>query len=220
MPKLGINNKIKKAAPKAGFELSDRQMKYLKTTGEVALAIAILGGAMALSALAPNIFIALDKIFGKKQFGTRKNTLEKREKQLAKRFYYMRRQGYVKIEQHGALLLVSPTKKGVRRLFKVKFKNLQIKRPRKWKKTWWLILADIPQEFRVAADYFQKKLKQMSFYPLQRTSWIHPFDPREEVEAVAAHYKVSPFITIMEIKRVEQSDSDLLEDFFKNKELI
>jgi hypothetical protein len=220
MPGVQIKSEIEKTAPKPGFELSEQQMKLLKTVGEVALAATILGGVVALSAIAPNIFSALDKIFGKKQHGSRKNTLEKREEQLAKQFYYMRRQGYIQIEKRGELLVVTPTKRGRQRLAKLKFQTLYVKKPRKWKKTWWLVTADIPKELRVAANYFQKKLKQMDFYPFQRTVWVHPFDPREEIESVAAHYRVSPFVTVMEIKQFERSDNDVLENFFGKKGLI
>ncbi len=218
---MNIKKTIKNAAPIAEFELSGQQMKYLRTAGEVALGITLLAGTITLAALAPNIFSALDKIFGKKQYVSRKNTLKRREEQLAKSFYYLRRQGYIKLKQTGNLLFVSPTKKGLKRMQKIHFNTLQIPKPKKWKKTWWIVLADIPtKQFRIAANMFQKKLKQMKFYPLQRTVWIHPFDPRDEVEAVAMHYRLNPFVTTMEVSHIDQSDRETLENFFQKNEII
>lgn len=216
-----IKKEINSAAPRPGFELTEEQMERLRRVGEVALGITIVAGVAAVSVVAPNIFTALDKIFGKKEYGTRKDTLAKRREQLTKSFYYMRRQGYIKIEKRGELLIVQPTEKGQRRLAKLQFENLLVRRPRLWKGTWWLVLADIPSKpFRIAADMFQKKLKQMDFYPLQRTAWVHPFDPREEVESVAAHYRINPFVTTMEVKRLDESDEEALRDFFQKKRLI
>ncbi|OGE76777.1 MAG: hypothetical protein A3C85_03465 [Candidatus Doudnabacteria bacterium RIFCSPHIGHO2_02_FULL_48_21] len=217
---LDIRNEIKNSSPKAGFELSEDQKAHLRTAGEVALAVAMTAGVVALSAIAPNAFVALDKIFGKKQYGSRKNTVVKRQNQLTKSFYYMRRQGYINIEKRGGLLMVYPTKKGQERLREINFKNLSVKKPKHWNGNWWMVVADIPKQFRIAANTFQKKLKQMEFYPLQRTVWIHPFDPREEIESVATHYHINPFVTLMEIKQLDHSDYELLEDFFRKKGLI
>lgn len=220
-PKINLKKEITSAAPEAGFEFSEQQLKHLRTVGEIALAITLLAGIVAISTVAPNLFLALDKIFGKKQYGSRKHTLERREEQLTKSFYYMRRQHYITLEKRGNFVFASPTKKGLQRMQKIQFDTLQITRPKKWKEAWWIVLADIPtKQFRIAADMFQKKLKQMSFYPLQRTVWVHPFDPRPEVEAVAAHYRVSPFVTTMEVKHVDQSDEEILRVFFQNKRLI
>lgn len=216
-----IRHEIKNAAPKAGFELSEEQKDRLKTVAAAALVVIAAAGVVALSAVAPNIFVALDKIFGKKQYGSRKDTLTRRQEQLAKSFYYMRRQGYISIEKKGGYLMVHPTEKALKRLAVLRFDNLLIPKPKTWNGTWWVVLADIPSKlYRGAANMFQKKLRQMHFYPLQRTVWIHPFDPRNEVEDVAAHYRISAFVTIMEVKRLDDSDRELLEKFFQKKELI
>ncbi|MDP3994003.1 MAG: hypothetical protein U1C57_00190 [Candidatus Doudnabacteria bacterium] len=216
-----LKKEISGAAPRPGFELTEAQMERLRRVGEVALGVSVIAGTAAVSVVAPNIFSALDKIFGKKQYGTRRNTLARREEQVIKSFYYMRRQGYIKIKKRGDLLIVHPMELGQRRLVKLKFENLSVRRPRSWQGLWWLVLADIPsKQFRAAADMFQKKLKQMDFYPLQRTAWVYPFDPRTEVEAVAAHYRISPFVTTMEVKRLDKSDEEVLRDFFREKGLI
>ena len=216
-----LKKEISGAMPRTGFELTEEQMERLRRVGEVALGVTIIAGIAAVSIVAPNIFVALDKIFGKKQYGTRKNTLARREEQLTKSFYYMRRQGYIKIKKRGDLLIAHPTEKGRRRLAKLQFKNLSVRRPRSWQGLWWLVLADIPsKQFRAAADMFQKKLKRMDFYPLQRTAWVYPFDPRTEVEAVAAHYRINPFVTIMGVKRLDKSDEEVLRDFFRERGLI
>jgi len=218
---FNLKKEISGASPRPGFELTEEQMERLRRVGEVALGVTIIAGITAVSMVAPNIFTALDKIFGKKQYGTRKNTLARREEQILKSFYYMRRQGYIKIEKKGELLIVHPTEQGQRRLAKLQFENLSVKRPRSWQGLWWLVLADIPsKQFRAAADMFQKKLKQMDFYPLQRTAWVYPFDPRTEVEAVAAHYRINPFVTTMEVKRLDKSDEEILRDFFRKRGLI
>lgn len=210
-----IGKIIEESAPRPGFEFSENQIAYLRTVSHITLAVTMFAGFVALTTVAPNIFVALDKIFGKKQYGTKRDTLERRKQQLKRSFYYLRDQGYIDIQKRGDLIYISPTSKGQRHMNKIAFKNLRVKTPKKWEKTWWIVLADIPsKQFRHRAYYFQKKLKAIGLYPLQRTAWIHPFDLREEVEAVAVHYKLNPFITVMGVNRLDPSDEKDLRKYF------
>jgi hypothetical protein len=212
---LDLSKTIETSAPAVGFEFSENQIARMRTVGEVTLALSILAGTITLTVLAPNIFLALDKLFGKKQHGSKKVTLEKRKQQLKRSFYYLRDQDYIEIKKENGFISVSPTKKGKRRMNKIAFRNLKINKPKKWSGSWWVVLADIPsKKFRHQAYYFQKKLKAMGLYPLQRTVWVHPFDPREEVESSAAHFRINPFITIMEVKRLDPNDEENLKNHF------
>jgi DNA-binding transcriptional regulator PaaX len=96
------------------------------------------------------------------------------------------------------------------------FDHLSITRPKVWNRHWWVVLADIPsKDFRVQADMFRKKLKNMEFYPLQRTVWIHPFDPRDEIDFVSVHYGIERFVTVLEATTLHADDRERLEKYFK-----
>lgn len=75
-------------------------------------------------------------------------------------------------------------------------------------------MADIPKEYKNAADNFRRKLRQMKFYPLQRTVWLYPFDPRVEVDFVSTFLRVERFVTTMKVTKLEQSDAKILTDYF------
>jgi hypothetical protein len=55
----------------------------------------------------------------------------------------------------------------------------------------------------------------MGFYPLQRTLWLYPFDPREEIRFVVEHFGISQFVTVLEISRMDKEDESRMKDFFK-----
>ncbi|MBI4049474.1 MAG: hypothetical protein HY395_01495 [Candidatus Doudnabacteria bacterium] len=83
------------------------------------------------------------------------------------------------------------------------------------------MLADIPSKpYRKHADFFREKLKSLGFYPLQRTVWIHPFDPRDQVEFVAAFYSLEKFVTTMEVSRLEAEDEKVIFNHFKDQGIL
>jgi len=43
-----------------------------------------------------------------------------------------------------------------------------------WDKKWRLVVFDIPEKNRLARDALRKKLKELGFAPLQRSTWISP----------------------------------------------
>ena len=175
-----------------------------------------------MSAVAPNIFMAAEKIFGKKKWVRTREDREELERRIEKQIYYLKKQKYIKLIPQGKDYRVELTAKGRRMLSKFKFDSLLVDRHgKKWNGHWWLVIADIPsKKFRYAANMFHNKLKQMYFYPLQRTAWVYPFDPREEVDYVATFYKIERFITTMEVASIDASDKRVLIKHFKKEQII
>jgi hypothetical protein len=200
--------------------LSKSQIETLKNVSDVALAIIAVAGITTVALMAPNLVGAIGKMFVS---GGRKQTLTLKEKQAktVRAFYYLKANGYIKMNRKGDDCEVVLTEEGRRKLDRVGFANLKIERAQTWNGRWWQIAADIPtQPHRSAADSFRAKLKAMGFCPLQRTLWFYPFDPREEVERVARHYGIGQYVTAMEIYRMDVEDEKVLKQFFKEKGIL
>ncbi len=67
---------------------------------------------------------------------------------------------------------------------------------------------------------FRKKLRDLHFYPLQRTLWVHPYNPERELEYISNQYHIGRFITLMEVKRVDKQDEQTLKQYFKEKHIL
>ncbi len=211
---------IRKSIPASKpSRLTDEQIEKLKTAGALALAIIGVAGMITLSAVAPNIFTALDKIFGEK-IKNRQNR-RNQEERLIRTFYYLKRHKYILMKPTGTDFKVFLTRLGRKRLRKIKFDTLTVPVPKKWDRKWWQIAADIPtKKHKRAADALRLKLRTMKFYPLQRTLWFYPYDPREEVEYLVDHFNIALFVTVMEVSRLDFDDSDRMESFFKKEGII
>jgi hypothetical protein len=186
--------------------LTSGQIDKLQSAAQIALAVLMLGGTLTLTAVAPNVFVAIDKLFLRKHPGRRLSRSE-REQRTTRAFYYLKERGYIKIFL---------TKLGRKKIQELDYQAMQVPRPGRWNGKWWQVAADIPTaEHKRDADIFRDKLRAMGFFPLQRTLWFYPYDPREQVETVAERCGIENFVTVMEVSRLDSDDEAKMRDFFE-----
>lgn len=216
-----IGTVIRKSTPlEKQPRFTEKQVEKFKTVSTVVLGIVGVAGAIALSAVAPNIFVAIDKLFLQKR-PHRKFSKKEKDLKVAQTFYYMKRSGQIKMKLKGNDFVIALTKLGKRRLKKLQFETLRILPQKSWDGKWWQAAADIPtKKYKRGADLLRQKLKDMKFYPLQRTLWFYPYDPREEVEYIANYYNIGRFVTVMEVSRLDKQDEKPMTAFFRKEKII
>lgn len=163
-----------------------------------------IGGTITASLVLPGLAIGLSK-----PLNIFLNNLDERERhrELRRVLGYMKEKRLVNYSpaarfEHG----VTITKKGRRRLERTNFNNLQITHPPKWDRRWRLVIFDIPEKRKTDRDSLTLKLYKLGFKPLQRSVWIHPFACHEEIEVVAAHYKLVNYLTYIETNYIDKPD--------------
>lgn len=201
-------------------KVSPEQIQKLKTISAVALAIVGVAGVVTLSAIAPNIFIAIERLFLEKS-SSRKLSKREKDQKVAKTFYYLKRSGLIKMKPTGQDFLIFLTRFGKKRMEKLNIDTLIVPEPKFWDGKWWQVAADIPtKEYKKGADLLRKKLKEMRFFPLQRTLWFYPYNPRKEVGFIIRHYGIEQFVTVMEVSRLDKDDERKMKKFFKEKKIL
>jgi hypothetical protein len=213
--KPGLATAVKSKLPKQKFELSSKQIQMLKTSAHIVLGVAAVTGALAVAIVAPNIFKIMSRSSRYKSF-----SVKQRERQITKSFYYLKRKGYIEWDRTGQELLLHITQKGKNKVAQLNFQTMMVSPSKKWDGQWWLVLADVPQESRRQEDMLRRKLKEMNFYPFQRSVWIYPYSPRTEVEIVSKFYQIERFVTTMRIDEVEKPDRAALLEFFRKKNIL
>ena len=81
--------------------------------------------------------------------------------------------------------------------------NISLKPQKKWDRKWRLILFDIPHLERQARDAFREKLKDLNFYPLQKSVFITPFPCEEEIDFIASIFDIRRYILVLYISHFE-----------------
>ena len=95
------------------------------------------------------------------------------------------------------------TKNGKEKLLIYKLDELQLKKPARWDSLWRLVIFDIPHYRKKARDAFRLKLKDMRFYPLQKSVFITPYPCEDELDFLGTLFKVRDYILILYVSRFE-----------------
>ena len=89
------------------------------------------------------------------------------------------------------------TKKGKKLLLKIKMREIEIRKPKKWDSIWWLVSYDIPKDFNKSRDNFRFYLKSLNFHQIQDSLWVFPYECKEEIAIIANNLNINSFIIVM-----------------------
>ena len=133
-----------------------------------------IGGAVVIASSSPYFVRSLLK--SRKEFGRYNSS------KVSSTFDRLRREGYLSINNHNNQIYISLTKEGKKKAGMFQIDSLVVKRPKKWDKKWRLVIFDIPEKRKIAREALRGKLKELGFYPFQKSAWIYPFDCEAEIE--------------------------------------
>ena len=133
----------------------------------------IVVGAVCIAATSPYFIRNLMRAF--------KNAKKYDKKKVYDTFYILQKQGDIRIAKKNKQIYISLTEKGKRKAGWMQIDRLKIKRPKKWDRKWRIVIFDISHLKNLHRDAFRGKLKELGFFPLQKSVWVHPFRCRDEV---------------------------------------
>jgi len=169
--------------------------KFSKTTiARSILATIGLAGLITIIAIAPNSLQML-KLFGigKKQY--KPKTVYKTIKRLEK-------QRIVEIRERGDKSTITITEKGKKRLLKYNIDDIKIKIPKKWDKKWRIVSFDIPEKQKSAREALRRKLKELDFFPLQKSLFIFPYPCKNEIDFIAEIFQIENCVIFLETSNI------------------
>ncbi len=128
-------------------------------------------------------------------------------------FYNLKKQGLIKIEKKGRQIYISLTKEGKRKAGMFQIDKLKIARPKKWDGKWRLVIFDISQHKKFYREAFRGKLKELGFYQLQKSVWVHAFDCQAEIELLREFFGLTENEIRLVIAEKIENDQKLREHF-------
>lgn len=145
-----------------------------------------VGGAVYIAASSPYFALNLEK-------GIKRWLKDKRykKKRIYDAFFQLRKEGCLEIGKKNHQIYIKLTEKGKRKAGWLQIDGLEIKKPKKWDKQWRIVIFDISQLKKLYREAFRGKLKELGFYPLQKSVWIYPFDCRDEIELLRKFFDLS-----------------------------
>lgn len=175
---------------------------------EIILDALVLGTIVTMVVLAPNA-IQLFRNYGKKVRPKRKDLSV-----FYNQIRQMKKQRLVgETKKDGQTCLVI-TEKGRERWLSYKEEDMKIPILKHWDGKWWAVSYDIPKEFKLASETFRQKMKDLGLYFWQKSLWIYPFDPGDEIEYLTELYDIAPFVSVFRIDHLPKSDDLFLQAKF------
>ena len=95
------------------------------------------------------------------------------------------------------------SEKGKKRILKYDLDKIQIKKPFQWDKLWRLMAFDIPEDKKPGRTALVAKLKELGFYPMQKSVYIHPYECKDEINFVAEIFNLAPYVRFLRVKDVD-----------------
>jgi len=105
-----------------------------------------------------------------------------KKRNIVDNFKKLQQRGYIDIKIIRNQIYIQLTEEGKKMAGWMQIDALNIKKPKKWDKKWRIVIFDISQLKKFYREAFRGKLKELGFFPLQKSVWIHPFDCRAEIE--------------------------------------
>src|SRR3989338_3057460 len=78
------------------------------------------------------------------------------------------------VVQKGDEQYLEVTEMGKKYIKKFAYATLRISQPSKWDKRWRIIIFDIPKHETSARNAFREKLRELGFYPFQKSVFVYP----------------------------------------------
>lgn len=170
------------------------------------LNLIFIAGAICIASTSPYFFINL--LRNVKRWG------KYDKKKFYPAFYRLQKEGCIEIRKRNHQIYISLTEKGRKKAGRLQIDALKIKKPKKWDGKWRLVIFDIAQIKKFYREAFRGKLKELGFYPLQKSVWVYPFDCQAEIELLKDFFGLSE----NELKLIVAEnigDDKKLKEFFK-----
>ena len=102
----------------------------------------------------------------------------------------------------GTLTLVL-SKNGKSRALTFKVEEMRIKKPERWDGKWRVVVFDIPEKRKRVRDALRGHLRQLDFYELQKSVFIHPYPCDDEVEFLIELHQVRHHVRTLIVHSVD-----------------
>lgn len=171
----------------------------------------LIAGAIYVAASSPYFVLHLSRnlfrVMKKRKF------LKAKDSRFNNAFYYLKRRGYLDIRKKNHQVYIALTSEGRKKAGKYLIDDLVIKKSRKWDKKYRIVIFDIPNITRIKRDVLRGKLKELGFFRLQQSVWVHAFDCKKEVELLRKFFG----LTSKELILIEGTipNDKFLHQFFK-----
>ena len=123
-------------------------------------------------------------------------------KLLRRNLRRLQKQKIVEVVDENGQEVIKLTQKGHTKYLRFKLEELSLK-GKSWDGKWRLVLYDVSKLKKSAQENFRRTLKQINFYPLQKSVYLTPYKCTNEIEYLREYFNLSEEVLLLEISKLE-----------------
>jgi DNA-binding transcriptional regulator PaaX len=180
----------------------------MKKLGPVSKKILLLleGGLVLSLTRRPDVYFSIVKKMAKEW----KKINERSLREAIRKLYQSKLIG-CKYNKDGSVALCL-TDEGKTRILSCNLDKIEIKKPIRWDGLWRLVVFDVPEDKNLGRKALAAKLKELGFYPMQKSVFIHPYECKDEIDFIVEIFNLAPYVRFLRVKDVD-IELDLKERF-------
>lgn len=172
--------------------------RYKNTAKDILLCL-FTAGVIMVAATSPYFLINIARQIKRNRKYIQKEIIKKlSERKIAKALERLKRNKLIILGEENGNFKVGLTEKGKRVVKEIQLDNMKPEKPAVWDKQWRIVIFDIPDKYkRRARDALREKLKEMKFYPLQKSVWVCPYPCEKEIQFLCEFFEITPYVNII-----------------------
>jgi DNA-binding transcriptional regulator PaaX len=180
-------------------------MKKNLVAGKILYGILIIG-AICIAASSPYFALNLFKAISRELKRRRYFNFKAKNSQYNNTFYYLKRKGYLNIENKRGQIYISLTEEGKKKARKFQIDNLKIEKPKKWDRNWRIVIFDISTLTNIKRAALRGKLKELGFCKLQQSVWVYPYNCEKEIELLREFFGLNKRELRVIVGKIEEDE--------------
>jgi len=169
--------------------------------------ILLLEGGLALSLTnRPDVYFRIIKGISKEWQEINRKTLH----EAIRKLYQSKLIDYKENNDNTVTLIL--TDNGKNKVLCYNLDKIEIKKPTRWDKLWRVVIFDVPESLKKGRNALAAKLKQLGFYPLQKSVFIYPYECKDEINFIVEVFDLRPYVRFIVAKEID-IDLDLKNKF-------
>lgn len=167
--------------------------RYSDLTKDILLGL-ITTGAIIVAATSPYFLLNMTKQICRNRKYLKK---ELKKRKIKRAFERLRKNRLIILQEKDGKFIVELTEKGKRKVKEIQFENMKIENPTVWDEKWRIVIFDIPNKNSRARDALRGKIKELNFYPLQKSVWVHPYPCEKEIQFLTELFNIGPYVNVI-----------------------
>lgn len=187
-------------------------MKNKKGMTKLILKGLLVTGGIAIASTSPYFITKIiPALIKHARYQKKKKEFEKQRFYCA--FYKLKKKGFINIEYRGKQIYISLTSEGRKWAGKYQIDDLEIKKPWRWNKKWWILIFDIKEKQRLKREALRGKLKELGLYQIQKSVWACPYNFQREISLLRSFFGLTrDELTIIKASDIENDQK--IKSFF------